>query len=110
MSSISTWYRVSFDDTLVYRQANPETGKAWNDSFAWADVIRVCFEASEDFMTSDTIYVFTNKRPESYEIPTEAKGGSELWGEIIRRNLFDAELSIKISMGQKKGISCWPAE
>jgi len=58
-------------------------------------------------MYSDEIYVFTTQRPESYLIPTEAKGGSELWSEIIRRGLFGPELAIKAA-SSVEGLFCCP--
>jgi len=103
---LSEWYVVSFDSARVYRRASPPGAATWDDSFAWADVVRVCYEPS-DFLTSDTFYIFVKDRPESFAIPSEAKGATELWGEIIHRGLFDAETSIKISSGQL-GLSCWP--
>ena len=58
-------------------------------------------------MASDGIYVFTSDRPESYAIPTEAVGGSELWEEILRRGLFDPTLAIKAARSEE-GLYCWP--
>lgn len=104
---LSEWYVVTFDQNKAYRNARPPGATPWADSFAWADVIRVCYEPSEDLMTSDTFYVFTKERPESYAIPLEAGGATALWGAILKRGLFDAETSIKISTGQL-GFSCWP--
>jgi hypothetical protein len=43
------------------------------------------------------LYIFIKDRKESYLIPTEANSGLELWGEIIDRDFFDAELAIKIA-------------
>lgn len=60
-------------------------------------------------MYSDEIYVFTTQRPESYLIPTEAKGGGELWSEIMRRKLFDPELAIK-AVTSIDTLYCWPAD
>ncbi len=36
-----------------------------------------------------------------------ADGGGDLWGEIINRGLFDAELAIKLATGLE-GLHCWP--
>lgn len=67
---------------------------------------RVCFQAEGPFV-SDGIYLFTNLRPESWTIPTEADGGAQLWEELLRRRLFDPELAIK-AMGAASGLFCWP--
>lgn len=102
------WFHVSFDEQTVYLNVNPPGGKEWKVQFHWKNVIRVCFK-SEDLWMSDEIYIFISKRPESYVIPTEADGGPEFWGEIIRRDLFDANLAIKIATATE-GLYCWPEE
>ena len=58
-------------------------------------------------MASDGIYVFTSERPQSFVIPTEADGGLEVWNELVRRGLFDAELAIKAALAEE-GLFCWP--
>ncbi len=105
--SLSTWYHVSFDGEKIYRETNPPNGEEWNDELFWKDIIRVCFKAGEDLFDNDEIYIFTDKRDESYLIPTMTDGGAELWGEIIDRGLFDAELGIKVATGLE-GLHCWP--
>lgn len=103
---LAEWFFVTFDETTVRMHATPPSGPAWSQEFAWDSVVRICFKA-EDMLISDGIYVFTTQRKESYVIPTEASGGSELWGEIVRRGLFDTELAIEAakSLG---GLFCWP--
>ena len=107
--SLSTWYHVSFDEEKIYRETNPPNGEGWKDELYWKDIIRVCFKVGEDLFDNDEIYIFTDKRDESYLIPTMADGGSELWGEIIHRELFDAELAIKLATGLE-GLHCWPED
>jgi hypothetical protein len=62
---------------------------------------------AEDLYTSDGIYFFTSLRPESFVVPTEADGGTELWHEVLRRGLFDADLAGKAntSLGE---TFVWP--
>jgi len=103
---LSEWFSVTFDDQVVRINARPPRKPAWSQQFTWESVQRVCFNA-QDFMYSDEIYVFTTQRPESYLIPTEAKGGSELWSEIIRRGLFEPELAIKAA-SSVEGLFCCP--
>jgi len=88
------WFFVTFDDRVVRMRVEPPDREPWDAEFTWASVVRVCFVA-EDLYASDEIYVFTTQRPESYSIPTEAHGGADLWSEILRRKLFDAELAIE---------------
>jgi len=107
MSALSDWYNVSFDDKYVYRDVKPPGRDGWEDKFEWKDVIRVCFQAG-DLYSSDEMYIFVKDREESYLIPTEANGGSELWGEIIERELFDAKLAIEVATDADGGFYCWP--
>ena len=80
-----------------------------NDSIRWDDIVRICFKTG-DFLSSDEILIFVKSREESYLIPTEADGGSSLWGEIIQRKLFDAELAIKAATAGEDEIFCWPQD
>lgn len=107
MSKLSEWYNVTFDDVFVYRDVRPLGGESWKDQFKWKDIIRICFQAG-DLYTPDELYIFIKDRKESYLIPTEANGGLELWGEIIDRGLFDAELAIKIATESEGRLYCWP--
>ncbi|MBN2151863.1 MAG: hypothetical protein JW839_10480 [Candidatus Lokiarchaeota archaeon] len=104
---LDTWYRVRVDDRGITRDVHPPGREPWIDFVEWDKIVRVCFKAAEDFLSSDEIYVFTSERPESYVIPTEASGGLEAWNEVIRRGLFDAKLAIRMasSLGE---VACWP--
>lgn len=103
------WFHVSFDQENVYLNVNPPGEEGWKAQFQWKDIIRVCYRPYSYFAT-DEIYIFTNKRPESYVIPTECLGGSELWGEIVSQNLFPADLAIKVvsSSSNLGELYCWP--
>ena len=102
---LSDWFFVDFDEKGVTMRASPPGGEAWEQGFAWDRILRICFVAEP--AASDGIYVFTHDREASYVIPTEATGGSELWGEILRRQLFDAELAIEAASAES-GMFCWP--
>ena len=106
--SLSKWYHVTFDVENIYRNVNPPNEESWTDQLQWKDIIRICFKLG-DLYTSDELYMFTDKREESYLIPIEANGGIELWNEIISRKLFDADLAIKIA-STIDGIYCWPQD
>lgn len=103
---IGTWYQVRFDEARVYRAAQPPGAAAWEDQFAWDDIIRVCLEV-EEFTGTDGLYIFTRQRPESYAIPMEAEGGPELLGELVRRGLFDGQLAVEAASAEA-GLFCWP--
>ena len=103
---VSDWYTVEFDEDTIRMSARPPERDAWTQEICWDLIIRICYKA-EGFLASDGIYIFTSERPESYVIPLEATGGQELWGKIIGRGLFDAELAIRAAMSEE-GIFCWP--
>ncbi|MBC8504397.1 MAG: hypothetical protein ISR58_04555 [Anaerolineales bacterium] len=105
---LEDWFKVSFDDSEINLDVHPAEQDIRKTQIPWADIIRVCFKPG-DFLSSDEIYIFTNQRPESYLIPTEAFGGFELWAEIINRGLFDAELAIDV-VSKSEGVFCWPEE
>ena len=91
--SLEIWYHVSFDEEYIYPNS---------------DIIRICFQIG-DFLQTDELYIFTSEREASYLIPIDADGGSELWGEIIERDFFDAGLAIKVATGLE-GLHCWPED
>ena len=86
----------------------PPLGKAYQDQLDWSDIERIVFEAT-DFMQSDTIYLFSKHRAESYAIPTEASGGNDLWDQILDRKLFGPELAIAAMLAET-GYFVWPPE
>lgn len=104
--ALDAWFRVTWDSKEVRLDVEPPGRSAWVASFPWSSISRVCFKA-EGLETSDGIYVFTSLRPESFAIPIEASGGADLWNEIVRRGLFDAELAIKVA-SESDGLFCWP--
>jgi len=105
---VADWFEVTFDDREVRLSVNPPKRSSWQAQIKWDRIIRVCFKAG-DLYVPDEIYIFTDERPESYLIPTEANGGRSLWDEILRRRLFDAELAIK-AMTSTGRLFCCPTE
>ena len=73
---------------------------------AWDHIECVCFKAT-DIFESDEILLFTDIRPESCVIPTEAEGGETILSELIDRKLYDAELAI-LAAGLTEGMLCHP--
>lgn len=106
-NKLENWFQVNWDDEYIYLNVSPPGKETWDDKFRWIDIEQICFEAT-DYMYSDDMYFFTTHRAESYVIPTEAKGGDDLWKLIIDKKLFDAELAIK-AMTSSEGMFCWPA-
>ncbi len=84
----------------------PPNNDPWKTEIQWADIVRVCFEAT-DLYSSDTIYIFVRGRENSYPVPVDGAGGAELWDEIINRGLFDPQKAIDLMFAEGK-TECWP--
>ena len=104
---IEEWFHVTFDVDSIHIHIDIPEREEVRESISWSEIIRVCFKTG-DFMSPDEIYIFIKSRPESYLIPTEADGGSALWGGIIDRGLFDADLAIKAATASSEELFCWP--
>ena len=103
---VAEWFGVRCDTSAIYLNARPPGGGSWTTAIPWSSITRVCFKA-EGFALSDGILLFTREREASWAVPMEASGGQELWAELIRRGLFDAELAIE-AMRAADGVFCWP--
>jgi len=103
---VEEWYVVEFDDELVKLRVDPSGRPGWEQEIRWEEIERVCFRA-EEMLVSNGIYIFTRDRRESYAIPVEARGGQELWNELIGRGLFDANLAVEAATSIE-GLFCWP--
>ena len=57
-------------------------------------------------MGSYEILIFVEGQEASYLMPVEADGGFELWDEIISRELFDAEMAIKLATSFDEEFQC----
>ena len=104
--SLKQWLKVTFDQEKITISVLPPYPDPWTEDIPWKDIVRVGYEFS-GLMTSDHIYLYASTRPESYEIPIEASGGQDLWGEIINRGLFDAGQAIQIML-KGEGLHFWP--
>ncbi len=105
---LDQWFFVTFDEFTVNIRVAPPGGDAWEQSFLWSTIERVCFK-DEGLYQSDGIYVFTSERPESFVIPTEANGGSEFFGKLVGRGLFPAEIMAEAASSTDGGFYCWPS-
>jgi len=102
------WFVVTTDDQSIHLVVTPPGRSPWQAVLPWSSITRVCFEA-EGPLLSDSLYLFTALRPESWAVPVEAVGGVPLFQELVRRHLFDAGLAIT-AMKAQTGLFCWPAE
>lgn len=105
-SSQLSWFVVTTDDDAIHLSVTPSNREPWQAIIPWTSVTRVCF-AAEGLEMSDGLYLFTDLRPESWAVPTEADGGTDLLNELITRDLFDAKLAIRAAQAVR-GLFCWP--
>lgn len=101
------WFVVEFDDEAIHIAVRRRLRRSWSADIPWDSIKRVCLECRP--AVSDGIYLFTDLRPESWVVPTDATGGPELWSELIERDLFDADLAIE-TLGMPSGLACWPPD
>ncbi|MBO0831636.1 MAG: hypothetical protein J2P29_06660 [Actinobacteria bacterium] len=102
------WFVVTMDDQSIRLTVTPPGRAPWQALLPWSSITRVCFEA-EGMLESDTLYLFTSLRPESWVVPVEGVGGVALFQELISRRLFDPGLAIR-AMYAESGLFCWPEE
>jgi len=80
------WFQLELTEEMVTLTVSPPNRPGWTAVIRWEEIERVCFEPG-DWLQSDTLYVFTSQRPESYVIPLEAVGGLVFWQTLITRGL-----------------------
>jgi hypothetical protein len=107
MTALDEWFLVRFDNAFITLEVSLPNLPAWTAQIEWKHINRVCFK-SGDLYNADEIYIFTDERLESYLIPTEANGGSDLWREILERKLFGTETAIEAATSANK-LFCCPA-
>jgi hypothetical protein len=102
------WFVVFTDDQSIHLSVTPPGRPPWQAVLPWNSITRVCFEA-EGPLVSDSLYLFTGFRAESWVVPVEAVGGTALLQELIRRRLFDPALAIS-AMTALQGVFGWVDE
>ena len=103
------WFEVSYDVENITISRKKLLFLKSVTLISWSHIVRICFLA-RDHIKFDEVYIFTDERPESYVIPLDSYGGLQLWGEIIARGLFDAELAVKAASASSDELLCWPKE
>jgi hypothetical protein len=102
------WFVVTVDDQTIHLSVTPPGRPPWQAILPWNSITRVCFEA-EGPLASDSLYLYTSLRAESWVVPVEAVGETSLFQELISRRLFDPALAIS-AMYADQGLFCWPDE
>jgi hypothetical protein len=105
---LDSWFHVTFDDTHIHLDVHPPGRPAWQDTFPWSAIVRVCFKDEGPYV-SDGLYIFTTLRPESFVVPTEADGGDALFVALFGRGYFPDEVFRQAISSTDGGFYCWPA-
>jgi hypothetical protein len=98
---------VEYDNDKVQVRVLECLDPAWNQTFRWADIMRVCFK-DEGMWSSDSIFVVLHDREKPVVVPTEAKGGSVFFGELCDRGFFPEKIWRKAIGDTSGGMHCWP--
>jgi hypothetical protein len=99
---------VEFDTLEVrVRTLSPEFDPGWNQTFLWDNVTRVCFK-DEGLWSSDSVFITLCNPEHVAHVLTEAKGGSEFFGELCNRGLFPEDVWRKAIGDTSGGTHCWP--
>ena len=105
--ALSDQLSVEFDDAQVRMRTPDGSDERWNQAFAWSDIVRVCFR-DEGLDHSDLLFIELRGEPEPIIVPTEASGGSALFGALTARGIFPEEVWRK-AIGETGGmVHCWP--
>jgi hypothetical protein len=102
------WFHVSYDADVIHLSVRPPRQDSWSVDLPWPSIVKVCWRAG-DATSSAGLYVFTDLGPDSVAIPTDAIGGPELVDELIRRELYDADLA-RVAAAATIGLFCWPPD
>jgi hypothetical protein len=98
---------VDFDDAGVRMRAPGSDDERWNGAFAWSEIVRVCFR-DEGLDQSDLLLIELRGKPEPIVLPTEATGGSALFGELATRGFFPDDVWRKAIGETGRRTYCWP--
>jgi hypothetical protein len=98
---------VEFDDNEVRVRVLDGLEPAWNQTFLWSDITRVCFK-EEGLWSSDNLFLTLRGQEKVSVVPTEAKGGTEFFGALCERGLFPEEVRRKAIGDTSGGTHCWP--
>jgi len=98
---------IEFDDLQVRVLALAPMDPAWNQTFAWLAIERVCFrDAGLD--SSDEVFVQVRGRPQPVVVLIEASGGAEFMGELCGRGYFPEHVWRRALGDTSGGMHCWP--
>ena len=104
---LSEQLAVTFDEQAVAVRVLADLEPAWNQTFRWGDVHRVCVTDGGLF-GSDLVRVVLRGPERVVTVPVEAAGGNAFFGALCDRGLLP-EAVWRAAMGETGGAThCWP--
>ena len=98
---------VEFNESTATVRVLRDLDPQLNQTFAWADIRRVCF-VDGGLYSTDLIHIFVEGREGSIVIPIEARGGTDFFGAVCERGLFPESVWRKTIADTSGGTHCWP--
>jgi hypothetical protein len=100
---------VEFDNSEVRVRVLAELEPAWNQTFEWNNIRRVCFKDG-GMMNSDIIYISLKQPDTVCTVPTEAQGGDRFFGALCEKGFFPESVWRRAVGDTSGGLHCWPEE
>ena len=98
---------VEFDDAEVRVRVRPPADPAFNQTFRWVDITRVCFK-DQGMYGSDFLYIELRGCEKPAIIVTDAKGGPEFFGKLCDQEFLPGKVW-RSATGETRGsLHCWP--
>ncbi len=108
-ASLSDLLAVEFDDDDIRVIVLADLEDAWNQTFTWSNIRRVCFKDG-GMMGSDVIYVSLLEPDKVCTVPTEAKGGTDFFGALCDKGYFPEAVWRRAVGDTSGGLHCWPED
>jgi hypothetical protein len=100
---------VEFDSEKVEVRVVDRMDPAFNQTFRWEDIVRVCVKDG-GLYSSDIMYIELRGRDKPAIVLTEAKGGSQFFGALCDRKFLPEEVWRRAMGETGGGTHCWPPE
>jgi len=82
---------------------------AWNQTFEWSNIRRVCFKDGGMF-GSDIIYISLKSPDKVHTVLSMASGGSDFFGALCDKGYFPEAVWRRAIAESSGGMHCWPED
>lgn len=105
--SLDKCLAVEFDAEGIRVLVLQRVSMNWEQAFRWDEIAKVCFKDGGIYR-SDILFIELRDQEKPAVVPTEARGGSEFFGELCGRGLFPLEVMRSAIRETGGGMHCWP--